>query len=234
MREIDTQTEKKSRIYLLIEILPRSRGRIVPFWLKSFLSHTTLKKVILSYVIFKYHKLILQSHLPGTNELNGAELGSFRWVWLDFHCPILNSPRDIICINELGFQSAPTWANADIFSIEHWHHIQCNLKRKTFECVVCNMFSTASVIGCNRTGGKTFVTSGYFGKPLDSLSRPSMQFPCAAQTVGIYITMNNKYSLLMHCIKIKSPAKSLLNEQYVIVGGNIYFLCVLSCSSEEA
>ena len=42
----------------------------------------------------------------------------------------------------------------------------------------------------------------------------------------------NKYSLLMHCII--SPAKSVLNEQYVIVGGNIYFLCVLSCSSEEA
>ena len=44
----------------------------------------------------------------------------------------------------------------------------------------------------------------------------------------------DKYSLLMHCIKIKSPAKSLLNEQYVFVGGNISFLCVLSCSSEEA
>ena len=34
--------------------------------------------------------------------------------------------------------------------------------------------------------------------------------------------------------QIKSPAKFLLNEQYVFVGGNIYFLCVLSCSSEEA
>ena len=44
----------------------------------------------------------------------------------------------------------------------------------------------------------------------------------------------NKYSLLIHCIKIKSPVKFLLNEQYVFVGGNIYFLCVLSCSSEEA
>ena len=44
----------------------------------------------------------------------------------------------------------------------------------------------------------------------------------------------NKYSLLMHCIKIKSHAKSLLIKQYVLVGGNIYFLCVLSCSSEEA
>ena len=44
----------------------------------------------------------------------------------------------------------------------------------------------------------------------------------------------NKYSLLMHCIKIKSPAKFLLNEQYVFVGGNISFFCVLSCSSEEA
>ena len=43
-----------------------------------------------------------------------------------------------------------------------------------------------------------------------------------------------KYSLLMHCIKIKSPVKFLLNEQYVFVGGNISFLCVLSCSSEEA
>ena len=47
-------------------------------------------------------------------------------------------------------------------------------------------------------------------------------------------SMLNKYSLLMHCIKIKSPAKFLLKEQYVFVGGNIYFLCVLSCSSEEA
>ena len=34
--------------------------------------------------------------------------------------------------------------------------------------------------------------------------------------------------------KIISPVKSLLNEQYAFVGGNIYFLCVLSCSSEEA
>ena len=45
---------------------------------------------------------------------------------------------------------------------------------------------------------------------------------------------SHKYSLLMHCIKIKSPAKFLLNEQYVFVGGNISFLCVLPCSSEEA
>ena len=45
---------------------------------------------------------------------------------------------------------------------------------------------------------------------------------------------SNKYSLLMHCIKIKSRAKSLLNEQYVFVGENISFLCVLSCISEEA
>ena len=43
-----------------------------------------------------------------------------------------------------------------------------------------------------------------------------------------------KYSLLMHYITTKGPAKSLLNEQYVFVGGNISFLCVLSCSSEEA
>ena len=32
----------------------------------------------------------------------------------------------------------------------------------------------------------------------------------------------------------KNPVKFLLNEQYVFVGGNISFLCVLSCSSEEA
>ena len=43
-----------------------------------------------------------------------------------------------------------------------------------------------------------------------------------------------KYSLLMHCIKIKSPANFLLNERYVLVGENISFLYVLSCSSEEA
>ena len=48
------------------------------------------------------------------------------------------------------------------------------------------------------------------------------------------VILSDKYSLLMHCIKIKSPAKFLLNEQYVFVGGNISFLCVLSCSSEEA
>ena len=50
----------------------------------------------------------------------------------------------------------------------------------------------------------------------------------------IYIALFDKYSLLMHCIKIKSPAKSLLNEQYGFMCGNISFLCVLSCSSEEA
>ena len=50
----------------------------------------------------------------------------------------------------------------------------------------------------------------------------------------IRVSRIDKYSLLMHCIKIKNPAKSLLDEQYVFVGGNISFLSVLSCSSEEA
>ena len=57
------------------------------------------------------------------------------------------------------------------------------------------------------------------------------------RSIGIHVThkqCTDKYSLLMHCIKIKSRAKSLLNEQYVFVGGNISFLCVLSCISEEA
>ena len=54
------------------------------------------------------------------------------------------------------------------------------------------------------------------------------------QTDQNQTTTKHKYSLLMHCIKIKSRAKSLLNEQYVFVGGNISFLCVLSCISEEA
>ena len=54
-----------------------------------------------------------------------------------------------------------------------------------------------------------------------------------AMESGVHI-MSDKYSLLMHCIKIKSPAKFLLNEQYVFVGGNISILCVPSCSSEEA
>ena len=54
-----------------------------------------------------------------------------------------------------------------------------------------------------------------------------------AMETGVH-TMSNKYSLLMHCIKIKSPVKFLLNEQYVFVGGNISFLCELSCSSEDA
>ena len=54
------------------------------------------------------------------------------------------------------------------------------------------------------------------------------------QSAHVAINVGNKYSLLMHCIKIKSRAKSLLNEQYVFVGGNISFLCMLSCISEEA
>ena len=55
--------------------------------------------------------------------------------------------------------------------------------------------------------------------------------------IHVFLKVNDiidKYSLLMHCIKIKSRAKSLLNEKYVFVGGNISFLCVLSCISEEA
>ena len=44
---------------------------------------------------------------------------------------------------------------------------------------------------------------------------------------GISLQTVDKYSLLMHCIKIKSPAKSLLNEQYVFVGGNIFSLCAI-------
>ena len=55
-----------------------------------------------------------------------------------------------------------------------------------------------------------------------------------ATTLSGFDLNPNKYSLLMHCIKIKSPAKSLLNEQYVFVGGNVSFLCVLSCSSQDA
>ena len=53
-------------------------------------------------------------------------------------------------------------------------------------------------------------------------------------SIDKHLTFNDKYSLLMHCIKIKSPVKFLLNEQYVFVGGNMSLLCVLSCSSEEA
>ena len=61
-------------------------------------------------------------------------------------------------------------------------------------------------------------------EPLDS---------CEGNDRVIPLTKANKYSLLMHCIKIKSPAKFLLNEQYVFVGGNIYFLCVLSFGSKR-
>ena len=61
--------------------------------------------------------------------------------------------------------------------------------------------------------------------PLRGCSRHSAQ-PLAKinclQVRGASI-LKDKYSLLMHCIKIKSPVKSLLKEQYVFVGGNIYF-----------
>ena len=38
---------------------------------------------------------------------------------------------------------------------------------------------------------------------------------------------DNKYSLLIHCIKIKRPA-IFLNEQYVLVGGyiSIQYMCL--------
>ena len=73
----------------------------------------------------------------------------------------------------------------------------------------------------------TLVTSWYTPRCLQIQVQYDMQVLNLALTVS-------KYSLLMHCIKIKSRAKSLLNEQYVFVGGNISFLCVLSCISEEA
>ena len=60
-----------------------------------------------------------------------------------------------------------------------------------------------------------------------SLWGPSGPIPRGA-ALRNNVNNHNKYSLLMHCIKIKSPAKFLLNEQYVFVGGNISFLCVLS------
>ena len=41
-------------------------------------------------------------------------------------------------------------------------------------------------------------------------------------------TDNHKYSLLMHRIKIKCPAKFLWNEQNVFVGGFITFQLVLT------
>ena len=73
------------------------------------------------------------------------------------------------------------------------------------------------------------------GKPLDP---HAPLWPASPENDNRAIThlysKRDKYSLLMHCIKIKSPVKFLLNEQYVFVGGNISFLCVLSCSSEEA
>ena len=42
------------------------------------------------------------------------------------------------------------------------------------------------------------------------------------------VSISDKYSLLMHCIKIKSPAKFLLNEQYVFLGWKYLFsLCAI-------
>ena len=37
----------------------------------------------------------------------------------------------------------------------------------------------------------------------------------AARIESYPITYNDKYSLLMHCIKIKSPTNFFFNEQYV-------------------
>ena len=62
----------------------------------------------------------------------------------------------------------------------------------------------------------------------------TLMFPDSIHAMWKWPQLVNKYSLLMHCIKIKSHAKSLLNEQYAFVGGNISFLCVLLCISEEA
>ena len=42
-----------------------------------------------------------------------------------------------------------------------------------------------------------------------------------------FITQEYKYSQLMHCIKIKSPANYSLNEQYVLMCGyiSIQYVC---------
>ena len=71
-------------------------------------------------------------------------------------------------------------------------------------------------------------------KPLSEPIMNNCELDPEEQISVKFESKHNKYSLLMHCIKIKSPVKFLLNEQYVFVGGNISFLCVLSCSSEEA
>ena len=51
----------------------------------------------------------------------------------------------------------------------------------------------------------------------------TLHTPGAYGQWSVFDHNGDKYSLLMHCIKIKSPAKSLLNEQSVFAGGNIFF-----------
>ena len=48
----------------------------------------------------------------------------------------------------------------------------------------------------------------------------------SSQTWSFPKTKHDKYSLLMHCIKIKAPRFFLLNEQYVLMGGYISIQCM--------
>ena len=95
----------------------------------------------------------------------------------------------------------------------------------------CFHLMTSSCIDGSQRG--TTDSSNIEDEEMPKSRRNSFRIPYRS-TQRIHRSEDHKYSLLMHCIKIKSRAKSLLNEQYVFVGGNISFLCVLSCISEEA
>ena len=99
--------------------------------------------------------------------------------------------------------------------------------KNTFLCVDLSLFNQSYSGGITTT--KKLPDIG--GTPIQDVG--CLAAMGLAMEPGVHI-MSDKYSLLMHCIKIKSPAKFLLNERYVFVGGNISFLYVLSCSSEEA
>ena len=127
--------------------------------------------------------------------------------------------------------------------------LQLHLSDQQFDCllmcVLCYRFDDKCC--CNQCSGIIIMYHVMSFNMAEEITKPSSVFPSVKIERVCLITHQSeisgyatslahiyKYSLLMHCIKIKSRAKSLLNEQYVFVGGNISFLCVLSCSSEEA
>ena len=169
--------------------------------------------------------------------------------WLGLLCKFqLNTISSKLCPVDLPYMfsacrfrtDANTMKSRLLFSSSY--NIRCILfKRLPKQCRISRIYKWKAVWRCSSSINTILQGSGfsiYLRKsptgvlaPHCPVNIPHEHHPSRTPLTSSTPLRYNKYSSLMHCIKIKSPAKFLLNEQYVFVDGNISFLCVPSCSS---